>query len=151
MDMRKLLCAVLMPLVSMHLDVMAAERFIERVTLPTGQTVVVADGDFEARCSGSFSVRLYDAAPFPDETTFVIFGLIHRRDGVLEKILLADVDGDSSSEILVVARSVGTCGYLPVYGFKVKDAQLAVYSSGDGLPAGADPVESLKMSGRERK
>ena len=33
--------------------------FVEKLALPSGQTAVVAEGDFEARSIGSYSVRIY--------------------------------------------------------------------------------------------
>ena len=45
-------------LLSTAVSAAAEERFVAKLQLPTGQTVVVAEGDFEARSIGSFSVRL---------------------------------------------------------------------------------------------
>ena len=64
--MKFLIPAVLMFLAAAA-HAVAQDRFIAKLALPTGQTVVVAEGEFEARSIGSFSVRLYDAAPIPDE------------------------------------------------------------------------------------
>ena len=55
-------------------------RFVAKVRLPSGQTAVVAEGDFEARSIGSFSVRIYDPAAPGDETTFFRTGQIFGRD-----------------------------------------------------------------------
>jgi hypothetical protein len=124
----------------------AQERFVSKLTLPTGETVVVAEGDFEARSIGSFSVRLYEAASAPDETTFFISGLIHPRDGVVEKVVQDDVDGDQKSEIIVIARSVGTGGYLSAYAFAFKNDGLYFYAALEGLAPDADPVVALRQS-----
>lgn len=72
-------------LLSASVSALGADRFVAKLQLPTGQIVVIAEGDFEARSIGSFSVRLYQAAAPPDETTFFVTGLIRARDGVLEK------------------------------------------------------------------
>jgi len=40
----------------------AQDRHVGKLRLPSNQTVVVAEGDLEARSTGSFSVRLYAAA-----------------------------------------------------------------------------------------
>jgi hypothetical protein len=90
----------------------AQDRFVAKLTHPTGKTVVVAEGDFEARSIGSFSVRLYDATAAPDQTTFFTSGLVHARDGAIENVILANVDGDQQPEIVVIVRSVGTGNYL---------------------------------------
>jgi hypothetical protein len=62
----------------------------------------VTEGDFEARSIGSFSVRLYEAVVAPDDTTFFISGLIHARDGVIEKVILADVDGTNGKKLFLL-------------------------------------------------
>jgi hypothetical protein len=49
-------------------------RFVQKLALPGNQTVVIAEGDFESRSIGSYSIRLYstrDALP-GDDTTFFI-------------------------------------------------------------------------------
>jgi hypothetical protein len=124
----------------------AQDRFVSKVTHPTGKTVVVAEGDFEARSIGSFSVRLYEAAAAPDETTFFTSGLVRARDGVIEKVILADVDGDQQQEIVVIARSVGTGNYLSAQAFAIAKDQLIVRAVVEGLAADADPVAALRKS-----
>jgi hypothetical protein len=124
----------------------AANRFISTLKLPTGQTVVVAEGDFEARSIGSFSVRLYEAAVAPDETTFFVSGLIRSRDGVLEKAILADVDDDQQPEIIVVVRSAGTGGYLSAHAFEFAKDKLVFRILVKGLGPDEDPVVALRNS-----
>lgn len=124
-----------------------AERFVAKLALPSGETVVVAEGDFEARSTGSFSVRLYDAAPAPDETTFFAAGLVRRRDGVVEKVELADIDRDGRQEIIVIVRSVGTGGYRSAHACAVAKGSLVFRATVDGLAADADPVAALRKVG----
>ena len=126
---------------------MASGRFLTKLKLPSGQTVVVAEGEFEARSIGSFSVRLYQAASDGNETTFFTSGLISDRDGVIEKVVLADINGDGQPEIIVIVRSVGTGGYLSAHAFSIdKDRQLIPASIVEGLQAEADPVAALRDS-----
>ena len=120
-----------------------AERFVSTLTLPTGQTVVVAEGDLEARSVGSFSVRLYEADTPQNATTFFAAGTIRPRDGVVESVVLADVDGDRRPELVVIVRSVGTGGYLSAHAFAVTANELAFLAAVDDLAADADPVEAL--------
>jgi hypothetical protein len=122
----------------------AANRFVSKLNLPTGQTVVVAEGDFEARSIGSFSVRLYEAAAAPDETTFFVSGLIRPRDGVLEKAILADVDGDQQPEIIVIVRSVGTGDYLSAHAFEFAKNKLVFRAAVEELAPDEDPVNALR-------
>ena len=124
----------------------AQERFVAKLTHPTGKTVVVAEGDFEARSIGSFSVRLYEAAAAPDETTFFTSGLVRARDGLIEKVMLADVDGDQQQEIVVITRSVGTGNYLSAQAFAVVKNKLIFRAVVEGLAADADPVAALRKS-----
>lgn len=124
----------------------AQDRFVAMLTLPTGQTVVVAEGDFEARSMGSFSVRLYEAASAPDETTFFITGLIRPREGVLENVVLAEIDGDQQPEIIVIARSVGTGGYLSAQAFSLAQGPLVLRGAVENLDPAADPVAALRDS-----
>jgi Periplasmic lysozyme inhibitor of I-type lysozyme len=122
----------------------AQDRFVSKLTLPTGKTVVVAEGDFEARSIGSFSVRLYEAAAAPDEATFFISGLVRARDGVVEKVMLADINGDQQQEIVVTVRSVGTGSYLSAHAFAVAKDKLVFLAEVEGLAANADPVAALR-------
>ena len=138
------LCGLVILLTPVH--VMAQDRFLEKITLPSGQTLVVAEGDFEARSIGSFSVRLYQAAAPADETTFFIAGLVRPRDGVIEKVTLADVDGDRQQDVVVIVRSVGTGGYLSAHAFTIERDKLVLLATEQGLPADADPVVKLRRS-----
>ncbi|MBB5018520.1 hypothetical protein HNQ59_001809 [Chitinivorax tropicus] len=126
------------------------ERFVSKITLPTGNTVVVAEGDFEARSLGSFSVRLYDAAAAPDETTFFTSGLIRPRDGTIEKVMLADIDGNKQPEIIVVVRSVGSGNYLSAHAFSVNKDKLVFRAAVGELAADANPVEALRKAKKSK-
>ena len=122
------------------------ERFISTLKLPSGQTVVVAEGDFEARSLGSFSLRVYDAAEPGDATTFFRAGEVRARDGAIEKVVLADVAGDPQPEVVVIVRSVGTGSYLSAQAFVVDPQQVRLQSVVQGLPATADPLAALRRA-----
>ena len=128
------------------LQAVAQDRFVSKLKLPTGQTVVVAEGDFEARSIGSFSIKLYDVASAPDETTFFLSGLVRPRDGVVEKAILADVAGDQHPEAIVVVRSVGTGSYLSAHAFAIAKDELVLRGAIEGLAPDADPVAALRTS-----
>ena len=127
-----------------------SDRFVSKLALPTGQTVVVAEGDFEARSIGSFSVRLYEAAAAPDETTFFSSGLIRPRDGVVEKVMLADIDGDKRQEVVVLVRSTGSGSYLSAHAFTPAKSKLVYRGAVMGLAADADPIKALRRLGKKR-
>ena len=123
----------------------ASGRFVTKLSLPSGQTVVVSEGEFEARSIGSFSVRLYQAAVSENETTFFTSGLVSARDGVVEKVMLADINSDELPEIIVIVRSVGTGSYLSAHAFSIdKDLKLIRLASVEGLQSTADPVSALR-------
>ncbi|MCD6380636.1 PliI family lysozyme inhibitor of I-type lysozyme [bacterium] len=124
----------------------AQDRFISKITLPSGQTVVVAEGDFEARSIGSFSIRLYEAAADSDETTFFISGLIRARDGVVEKVIYADLDGDKQQEIIVIVRSVGTGNYQSAHAFAITSDEVVFRAAVEGLAPDIDPVAVLQRT-----
>jgi hypothetical protein len=126
---------------------MASGGFTTKIKLPSGQMVVVAEGEFEARSIGSFSIRLYQAASGGNETTFFSSGLIHSRDGTIEKVVLGDINADGQPEIIVIVRSVGTGGYLSAHAFSVgKNQQLISGSVVEGLQAEGDPLAALRES-----
>ena len=143
--------AAIVVLLAMAVHALAQERFVTKLTLPTGKTVVVAEGDFEARSIGSFSVRLYEAAAAPNETTFFTSGLVRARDGVIEKVTLADIDRDQEQEIVVTVRSVGTGSYLSAHAFAVAEGTLAFLAAVEGLDANADPVAALRQSTKKQE
>jgi len=126
----------------------AGSRFPQKLALPTKQTVVVAEGDFEARSIGSYSVRVYttENAQAGDDTTFFSAGLIRPRNGTLEKISLASLDHTGSLYLVVVIRSVGSGGYLSVDAFTITKNSITLHASASGLPPDTDPVAALRTT-----
>ncbi|MFZ1625662.1 MAG: PliI family lysozyme inhibitor of I-type lysozyme [Gammaproteobacteria bacterium] len=119
------------------------DRFVQNLTLPTGQMIVVTEGEFEPRSVGSYSVRLYSAANprFPMDDFQA--GLVQARDGYLDRTVLADIDGDQHKEVIVIARSAGTSGYLSAQAFSIGTSTIVLRSSVADLPANADPIAAL--------
>lgn len=142
----RILQFAIVSLLTVPMGALAQERFTSKLTTATGQTVVVAEGDFEARSIGSFSVRLYAAAAAPDETTFFVAGLVRARDGVVEDAILADVDGDKRQEVIVIVRSAGTGSYQSAHAFTIADDTLVLLSAVEDLAANADPVAALRTA-----
>lgn len=126
----------------------APDRFVEKVRLSSDLTAVVAEGDFEAHSTGSLSVRLYSAkSALPgDNTTFFVAGVIQERDGHIEKVVLADVDGDGRPEIVVIVRCVGTGSFLSAQAFAVNDKSVRLRASVADLQRDADVLAALKTS-----
>jgi len=144
--MNKFIALTVALLASGVLHATDSERFIAKVKLPSGQTAVVAEGDYEARSIGSFSVRLYDTATPGDETTFFSAGQVRARDGTVEKVVLADVIGDQQPEIVVIVRSAGTGGFLSAHAFAFDKKRLIFRAAVKDLPPDADPIAALRKS-----
>lgn len=141
------LCILMTAMLAASTPALAQEaRFLSKIKLPSGETVVVAEGDNEARSTGSFSVRLYDGAEPGDETTFFSSGLIEEREGTVETVTLADLDNDKKEEIVVQIRSAGTGGYLSAIAFEVKDKKLRTKGKIADLAPGADVIDALQKS-----
>ena len=129
-------------------------RFVNQYQLSTGITVVIAEGDFEPRSIGSYSVRIYGANPmFP--TDDFLFGTIRPRDGIIEKVLIQDINGDDIEEIIVILRSVGTGAYLSADAFRYQTKQLKLLVDVTGLKKDADPIRELRrmleINAKQRK
>jgi len=124
------------------------ERFVQKLALATGQTAVVAEGDFEARSIGSYSVRIYSTqrAQPDDDTTFFSSGVIRARDGTVEKVFLAELGNDGPPSLVVAIRSAGSGGYLSADAFIIGKNTVVLRASVSGLAANADPVVALRKS-----
>lgn len=144
---RRVICLLAACALSLPASAADPGRFVARERLPSGATLVLAEGDFEARSIGSFSLRLYAPADDPqDATTFFSDGLIGAREGSLETLLLADLDGDAAPEAIVTARSTGTGSYLAAYAFSIHEGKLRALIGIDGLAADANPVPALRAA-----
>jgi len=125
-------------------------RYANQHKLSTGLTVVVAEGDFEPRSIGSYSVRIYGANPdFP--TDDFVCGTIRPRDGIVEKVIIQDINGNGTEEIIVIIRSVGTGGYLSADVFQYQPKQLMLLESVTDLTKKADPIHELTKKAAEKE
>jgi hypothetical protein len=120
-----------------------SDRYAKQHKLPSGQLVVIAEGDFEPRSIGSYSVRVYSNEQPQYPTDSFLCGLIRQRNGTIEKVVFADIDKDGVPEIIVTIRSVGTGSYLSADAFTFKDKQLIEVATVDDLPKDADCVTEL--------
>ncbi|MBE0626189.1 MAG: hypothetical protein IH606_15385 [Burkholderiales bacterium] len=126
-------------------------RFVHKLALPDGRTAVVAEGEFEARSIGSYSVRIYSTqnAQAGDDTTFFVVGIVRARDGTVEKALLADLGKDGPPDLVVAIRSAGSGAYLSADAYTIGKDKIALRATLSGLPANADPVAALKSALQE--
>ena len=131
----------------------AGQRYVARLSLPAGKTAVIAEGDLEARSIGSYSVRVYtsDGARAGDDTTFYRSGIILERNGAIEDARLADIDGKSGDEIVVIVRSAGSGGYLSAHALSYANNQIEVRASVTELPADTDPIAALQQTAQKDK
>lgn len=127
--------------ISISSNSFALDRYISKLKLPSGLTIVVSEGELEAESTGSFSIRLYQSAKSEDETTFFMNGLVSPGDGFIEKVLLEDVTGNQNPEVIVVVRSVGTGNYISAHTYAIlKNQKLEMFHTTEGLMASEDPV-----------
>ncbi len=117
----------------------SSERYVERLALPNGQWVVVAEGDDEAQVGGSYAVRLYDGDPMHYRS-----GVIVARDGAIEDVTLASLERKGREQIVVVLRS--TNGLRAAQAFALKNNRVEVRSHVEDLPDDADPVAALTQT-----
>ncbi len=117
----------------------SSDRYVRKIGLPDGQTVVIAEGDYEARSTGTYTVRLYASR----DTAFYASGVILPRDGTIEDVRLADLDGSGVRQLVVIIRSAGTGGYLSAQALSFTGKRIEVRSHVSGLPKDADAVAAL--------
>ncbi len=130
------------------LDAAAADRFVQKIALRSGQTAVVAEGEFEPRSTGSYSVRLYSGKNPRFPTDNFLAGVIQERQGSIEHVVLADVDGDGRDELVVIVRSAGTGSYVSAHAFALGEKSIVLRAAVAQLAPSADPVSALKMKSR---
>lgn len=139
-----LACSALLLACSMSLLADGGARFVRSASLPGARaTIVVAEGDYEPRSVGSYSIRAYAAgdARFPYDR--FLAGAVRPRNGVVEELRFADVDGDGATDVIVVMRAAGTGGHLSADAFRLQGRALALLGSVSGLARDADPVREL--------
>ena len=123
----------------------ASDRFVQKVKLPSGQFAVVAEGDFELRGEGSYSVRLYSGEQPEIPCADFVAGILRKRpDGCIEKVMLADIDGDKRADLVVIFRCIGSGQYLSAEAFSVDKNGLHVCATVEDLGSAADPVKALR-------
>lgn len=118
-------------------------RRIERVTLPDGRTVVITEGEFEPRSTGSYALRVYLAGDPALPFDRFAFGMVQPREGTIERVLVQDLDRDGRPELIVVLRSAGSGGYLSADAWSFGERRIVRRASVTDLPANADPAAAL--------
>jgi hypothetical protein len=140
----RLACSALLLAFSVPLLADGSTRVVKSAPLPGARaTIVVAEGDFEPRSVGSYSIRAYAAADarFPHDR--FLAGAVRPRNGVVEELRFADVNGDGAADIIVVMRTAGTGGHRSADAFHLQGRALGLLGSVSGLAKDADPVRAL--------
>ena len=126
-------------------------RFVEKMKFPAGaEIVVVAEGEFEPRSIGSYSVRVYSGANPEYPVDDYLAGIVLPRDGMIARVQFQDLDGDGIAEILVIIRSTGSGGYLSADAFRYGNKSLKLWVSVSGLAKDADPIPALTEEIRKK-
>jgi hypothetical protein len=123
----------------------AESRFAKMFQIPgSRETVVVAEGDFEARSVGSYALRVYGGASQKSPMDDFIVGVIRPRNGTIEAVKFDTVDGDDHPEIVVIIRSAGTGGYLSADAWSYRAGLLELVLSVSDLDKAADTIRALR-------
>lgn len=124
----------------------ASDRFVQKIGLRPGLVAVVAEGDLEARSTGSYSVRVYaDPAAMPEnETTFYAAGLLRPRDGFVRSAAPLAIAGRKAPLLLVVVESAGSGSYLSADAFAIDGRSIRVLASVRDLAAGEDAAARIR-------
>lgn len=106
--------------------------------------IVVAEGDFEPRSMGSYTLKVYAGSSKKFPTDDFIAGLIQPRNGTVEAVRFADIDGDDKPEIVVMMSSAGSAGYVSADAFHYESRSLLFVASVANLDRRADPIQALR-------
>jgi hypothetical protein len=130
------------PALAAGADEPAESRWVERATLADGRTVVVSEGDFEPRGSGSYTVHLY-ADGGPEAAGRFVVAISRPRDGRIARLLWHDFDRDGRAELVVVLLGDGASGPLSADAYSFGRSRIARRASVAGLAPDADPIGAL--------
>ena len=120
-------------------------RFVKKLQVPgSTEIVVVAEGEFEPRSIGSYTLKIYGGGSKQFPTDDFIAGVVRARNGTIEAVRFDDVDGDGAPEIVVIIRSAGSGGYLSADAFRYRARSLELIVSVSDLDKGADPIQTLR-------
>lgn len=150
MNAMRLLCLGFALGASTALEADETTRRIRKAWMPKASTIaVVAEGDFEPRSVGSYSLRIYAGTDPRFPYDHFIAGVVRLRDGVVETVQFSDLDGDGSPEVVVIVRSVGSGGYLSADAFQLRDEAPTLLETVAGLEPAADPIRALAVKLKE--
>lgn len=145
---------VIVGLLVLALNASAGEkdRFVKFFAVSTNQCVVVAEGDLEWRSVGSYSIRLSELVDDRDLPAGEFYsGVVRERAGTIENVILKDLDGDGSKDVIVTIRCAGTGNYLSADAFSIHDKKLTLIASVQMLDPKVDCLNALKKQLSRKK
>jgi len=117
-----------------------------QVTLDDGRIILVNAGVKEPRSIGSYSLRLYQPLnknyPFDN----YVHGLMAKRDGMIEKLILADLTHNSKQELIVLIRSVGSGGYLSGQAYSISKTKIKRLKALDNIDLTKPIIEQFTLA-----
>ena len=132
----------------------AEGRYVKKIRISKQLTAVVAEGDFEPRSTGTFTVRFYRADDEEAKKGFdaddFIGGILRERDGQIEKAELFDLDGNSTNELIISVRSAGSGGYLSGFAVGMRGKNVEVLAQDLGMLQDADVAAELRKILQEK-
>jgi hypothetical protein len=142
---RATLAAVIVLLTGLAHGSERSARVVKKLQIPGSlEVVVVAEGDFEPRSVGSYTLRLYGGSSAKFPTDDFVAGSVRPRNGTVEAVRFEDVDGDDGPEIVVILRSAGSGGYLSADAYRYRARSLEFILSISDLDKGANPIPALR-------
>jgi hypothetical protein len=145
MNPLRLLCLGFLLVAAAEISADESHRFVCKATFPgSTMNVVVAEGDFEPKSIGSYSLRIYGGTNprFPRDD--FIAGTVRPREGAVEDVRFSQPGADGPPGIVIIMRSAGTGGMLSADAFQLRGSVLRLLGSVSGLAADADPVRALE-------
>jgi len=132
----------------------AEVRYVKKIRISKELTAVVAEGDFEPRSIGTFTVRFYraddDEAKRGLDVDDFAGGILLERDGQIEKVELLDLDGDSTNELIISVRSAGSGGYLSGFALGLKGKSVQILAQDLGMLQDANVASELRKILQEK-
>jgi hypothetical protein len=120
-------------------------RVVKQVAFPRGHSVaVVAEGEFEPRSVGSYTIRLYNSPnpAFPFDN--FVAGIVRPRNGVVEDVGFVALERSAAAALVVIVRSAGSGGYRSADAFDLTSQRITLIGSVSGLAPNVNPIEALR-------
>lgn len=140
--------SLLIPAAIWAADASDQSRWVSKLRLNPEVVVVVAEGDLEPRSIGTVSVRAYRADAEAERKGFdldaYVGGALCQREGVVESVSTADINGDGRPEVIVMMRSAGSGGWRSAVALAVRESRVEIVARVDDLPPGADVIRALR-------